>query len=552
MRVMQQDAARKSARAREQMFDSGMAAAAGAAALAYPLKMAANYERLRVSMIALTGSNEEGMRVYNEVIKLAAETPLELAQVAKATNMMMGYGASAEQSTRSVKMLGDITALTNGQLDNAIVAYGQARQEGKMLTRDLRQFINAGVPIVNILQDIVGEQKNVFDMAEQGQISFALLEEALTKATSAGGRFENGLGKLSGTAEGLFTRLIDKLGFVASAFGDSLLPEIKQVGEAMIPVLDSFTEWVKESPRFSKAIMGTIMLYTGLALAAMTYAGYQFIANTMAGAMTIALFRIPFIPIIKLFGLLSSAVTYFRLAMMYANGSMLGAVKIIWASLLPALQGAWAGLMSINAVLWANPITWVVGAVIALSAAITVGIIKWKEWGAAMLMFINPLFNVLMSIREHWNSITKAFSEDGFLSGILAIGKAIMDGVLYPLQQLMSVIHSITGFDWAKNAESAILGVRARVGIDTDTLTTASAVAPNQTAQAQTSTINQISPTATAQGRTELNYSPTITIGSGATEAERESFMRILEQHKEEMFRMFKEEQRLQARRSFA
>jgi len=556
MRVMQQDAQRKSARAREQMFDSGMAAAAGAAALAYPLKMAANYEMLRIRMQVLTGSQKEGNAVFEKTIQLAAKTPLTLDQVGVATARLVGFGRTAQEALVDVKMLGDVVTIAGGDIQAAMVAYGQAAGEGRVMTRDLTQFVNSGVPIFKMLQEATG--KNTIElkkMAEQGKLSFEILEQAFEKATSAGGQFENGMEKSSKTAVGLFNRLIDEAGRLAKVFGDSILPSVKWLGEAMIPLLDVTAAFFKENKLLTQAMMWTVVGYTALAAGAMAYAGWQFISNTMAGAFMITALKIPFKPLIWGFSHLASLVRLFAWSTAMANGFSLTAIKIFLTGLVPSLTAAATAAWGFAAAMLANPITLVVVGVIALGAALVAVSVKWKEWGAALGFVMGPLgwmVNIFRSIREHWTSITDAFSEGGFLSGIIAVGKAIMDGILYPLQQLMSVIHSITGFDWAKNAESAILGVRAKVGIDTDSLTTASAVAPNQTAQAQTSTINQISPNATAQGRTELNYSPTISIGSGATEAERESFMRILEQHKEEMFRMFKEEQRLADRRSFA
>jgi len=556
MGQMQAKAQKRAAAAREQMFDSGMAAAAGAAALAYPLKMAANYERLRVSMIALTGSNQEGTRTYNELIRLAADTPLQLSEVAKVTTMMIGYGSSAKEATDSVKMLGDITALTNGQLDNAIVAYGQARQEGKMMTRDLRQLINAGVPIVSILQDILGAQADVFQMAEDGEITFTLLQKALEQSTDAGGRFENGLGKLASTGEGLWVRLTDEVARFAAVFGESLLPTLKIFGEWLIPHLRSMADWFKSHQFITKAVMGLVAVFTVVTATAFAFATAQFLLNTAIVAGTSA----KTLDILK-FIFWNKAVRVSLLSLKLLTLGVWQSIKGFWVmstaivtTLVPSLGSATTAWAALNAMMLANPIGVVIVAITALVAYVGIAIYKWKEFGASMMLLMGPvgwIVNAFMSIREHWSRITEAFGQNGLLAGIKAVGNAMWDSILYPMQQLMGFISKLTGFEWAKNFEASLKTTRVTNDLIATTQTISTQNNPNQTASSGIS--GQVSPVSGVQGgQVAINYNPTVNLGSGATEQERESFLSQLAVHKDEIARMVQEQMRQQQRRSFA
>lgn len=54
---------------------------------------------------------------------------------------------------------------------------------------------------------------------------------------------------------------------------------------------------------------------------------------------------------------------------------------------------------------------------------------------------------ILRSIIEHWDEIKKAFSEGGIIGGIMAIGKAVLSGLLSPVQSLLELLAKIPGLE---------------------------------------------------------------------------------------------------------
>lgn len=554
LQQMQAGAQQRANEARSAMFDSGVMAAGGVAALAYPLKMAGNYERLRVSMDALTGSSIAGAEAFNAVVQMAKETPLSLDEVAKNSVMMMGYGQSAREAARSVKILGDITALTNGDMGNAIVAYGQARQEGKMLTRDLRQFINAGVPIISILKKQLGAQTDIFKMAEEGQISFALLEDALTKATQAGGQFANGMEKLSGTAPGLWMRLTDEVGQFAAIFGQSALPLLKSWGETLIPIIKSTGEFIKEN----KWLASTVMIAVGAFTA---FAAIGFIVN---GTIWVAVTA--FSGFVKAIGIAGSVMTGVKwiFTSLHFIVHMTGNIFIwmgraLMVNVIPALlstaTAAWAAVAPFLAFI--APIALVAAVVVALAAYIYVAVTRWREFGATMLFLLGPIgwiVNGFIEIIAAWDYIRWAFADGGILNGLHAIGRVLFDSMLYPLQQLLGIIEKLTGFEWAKTARISIEQIRYDKDLDSVTQL------PNSTSKwhnpewgpMEASARTSLSPKSSSNSNSStVNYSPVIHIGTGVTGAEKEEFTSMLERHKGEVARMVQESNRQQDRKSF-
>jgi hypothetical protein len=143
----------------------------------------------------------------------------------------------------------------------------------------------------------------------------------------------------------------------------------------------------------------------------------------------------------------------------------MGAYKTITA-IVTAAQWAW------NAAMMANPIGLIILAILAMIAVIVIVVKKYNEWGAAITFLLGPIgfmINLIQSFRRNWDMITESFKTGGVLKGFLAIGKAILDAVLMPLQQVLKIISNLTGFDWAKDAMKGIESLRADMGVNVET-----------------------------------------------------------------------------------
>lgn len=125
-------------------------------------------------------------------------------------------------------------------------------------------------------------------------------------------------------------------------------------------------------------------------------------------------------------------------------------------------KAAAAAQWLLNAALNANPIGLVIMAIAALVAIVTIVIKKYDEWGAALTFVLGPLgliINLVMTIKRYWDSICDAFTNGGFIKGIKQIGKALLDVILYPVQQLLELLSELPwfgglaakGFDFIKD-----------------------------------------------------------------------------------------------------
>nr|WP_269456685.1 tape measure protein [Vaginimicrobium propionicum] len=140
----------------------------------------------------------------------AARTPFGMEDLAKATQTLMGFGMSAEESQVRLKQLDDISQGDAGKFESLTLAFAQMSSTGKLTGQDLNQMINAGF---NPLEEIsrktgksIGELKE--EMAK-GAISADMVADAFASATSEGGRFYGAMDAQSKTFSGQLATLKD-------------------------------------------------------------------------------------------------------------------------------------------------------------------------------------------------------------------------------------------------------------------------------------------------------------------------------------------------------
>lgn len=253
------------------------------------VKQAANFEKLQTTLNVLTGSAEEGARAFERLVQFSAKTPFQLADLTKVNNTLMGFGLTTDEAFDSLSMLGDVAGIVGGDLQSIAIAFGQAAAEGRVMTRDLRQFINNGVPILQVLSEEMGVAEGaIMDMASEGKITFELLDRAFKNATAEGGKFDGGMETLSGTLNGLFSTLKDNVNIALAELGQEIadalnlqegIPALsREIGLAV----ENFKNLSDQTKKFILAltgfstVAGPIIIFLGAVLGGLQKIGNAF------------------------------------------------------------------------------------------------------------------------------------------------------------------------------------------------------------------------------------------------------------------------------------
>lgn len=229
------------------------------------IAQAAKFEKLQTTLNVLTGSAEKGAKAFKNLVKFSAGTPFQLDQLVKANNTMMGFGISADEAASHLKAIGDIAAVSGGDLQGITVAFSQVAASGRLMGQDLLQLINNGVPIIDMLSNSMGVAKSeIKGMVSEGAVTFPVLLKAFQDATSEGGKFHNGMGTLSQTLSGLGSTLRDNLNIALAELGSEIVTafDLKEKTKQFIVFIQNLTEKFKA---LSPATKKTILIIAGIA-----------------------------------------------------------------------------------------------------------------------------------------------------------------------------------------------------------------------------------------------------------------------------------------------
>ena len=186
-------------------------------------------QRQQVALEGIVGSAVEATKALNGLKAMALESPFNLKELIGYTKQLSAYGIEVEELLPTTSKLADLSAGLGVDMSRLILAYGQVNAASVLRGQELRQFTEAGVPLVDKLaqkfSDLNGRlvtTGEVFDMISKRQVSFEMVSQVLTDMTSEGGEFYKMQDNLTGTLYGQFEKLKDTWTISLKGIGDEM------------------------------------------------------------------------------------------------------------------------------------------------------------------------------------------------------------------------------------------------------------------------------------------------------------------------------------------
>ena len=104
----------------------------------------ARMEQYTTSFTTMLGDQAKAQALVNDLKREAAATPFGMEDLAKNTQTLMAFGISADEATKRLHQLGDISQGDAQKLESLTLAFAQMSSTGKLTGQDLMQMINAG------------------------------------------------------------------------------------------------------------------------------------------------------------------------------------------------------------------------------------------------------------------------------------------------------------------------------------------------------------------------------------------------------------------------
>ena len=213
------------------------------------------FQQLEISFGTMLKSKEKANALMAQMTELAAKTPFGLQEVSEGAKRLLAFQVPAQEVTETLRRMGDVAAGLGVPMGQLIHVYGQVKAQGKLMTNDLYQFMNAGIPIIAELSKVVGKSETeIKDMVSAGKIGFPEIQAVIKNMTNEGGLFFNLMAEQSKSLGGQISNLQDNF--------DQMLNEIGKASEGAVSGAISGVSYLVENYQtLGKIIAGLITTY---------------------------------------------------------------------------------------------------------------------------------------------------------------------------------------------------------------------------------------------------------------------------------------------------
>lgn len=191
------------------------------------VRVSAEFEAQRTALGAILGDVAQAQNVFSDIKELAVVSPYSVRDLTAYTKQLSAFSVPYEELFETTKMLADVSAGLGVDMGRIILAYGQVRSAAFLRGTEVRQFTEAGIPILDRLAEMFSEIEGravsvgeVFDKISFRQVPFEMVQQAFEDMTSEGGQFYNMQLVLSQTLQGQLSNLRDAYEIMFSEIGE--------------------------------------------------------------------------------------------------------------------------------------------------------------------------------------------------------------------------------------------------------------------------------------------------------------------------------------------
>lgn len=219
------------------------------------IEVRSQFQQLEISFGTMLKSKEKANALMAQMADLASKTPFGLEEVSEGAKRLLAFQVPAQEVTETLRRMGDVAAGLGVPMGQLIHVYGQVKAQGKLMTNDLYQFMNAGIPIIAELSKVVGKSETeIKDMVSAGKIGFPEVQAVIKNMTNEGGLFFNLMAEQSKSLGGQISNLGDSF--------DQMLNEIGKASEGYISgAIQGVSFLVENYQTLGKVIAGLIATY---------------------------------------------------------------------------------------------------------------------------------------------------------------------------------------------------------------------------------------------------------------------------------------------------
>lgn len=190
------------------------------------IQVRGEFELQQKSLQVLLQSKDEADKLWQQTIDLAVRSPFRVKELVSYTRQLAAYRIETSKLHDTTKRLADVSAGLGVDMNRIILAFGQVRTANFLRGTELRQFTEAGIPMLDELAKLFTELEgrmvsagDVFERISKRMVTFSDVEEVFTRMTNAGGLFYNMQEEQSKTLQGMISNLRDSIDLMLNDIG---------------------------------------------------------------------------------------------------------------------------------------------------------------------------------------------------------------------------------------------------------------------------------------------------------------------------------------------
>lgn len=413
------------------------------------VKYNATMESYLANLTTLLGGNQqEAQKLLDTLKEMANTTPYEATDLVKATQKMMAFGISADDSLKYLNMLGDVAMGDANKMDSLTLAFSQISASGRASMEDINQMIDQGFNPLTIIAEKTGESMgDLRDRVSAGGVSFEEIAGAFQTATSEGGTFYQSMDKASQTTNGKISSLKDAFNSALGSMTESLLPFVTEAVNGFTKLANWFANLDENGKRVVLILAGiamaigpvvsvigtlikvgsgikslvTIIKSWNVVTKLMTVA--QGALNAVMNMNPISLIVIAIVALIAIIVVLWNKCEWFREGVMTVINAIWGAIQSVGSFIMGVFQNVFNFVSGIFTNLW-NVIQTVVNTIVSIFST---------AW--------NTIKSVATTV---WNGILGLFSAGGkiftgVVEGIAGVFKTIVNAIIKGINKVIRI-----------------------------------------------------------------------------------------------------------------
>lgn len=198
------------------------------------VRVTGEFELQKTTLAAMLGDLNQAESVITRIQGLAVESPFQFKELTTYAKQLSAFSVPAQELYDTTKMLADISAGLGVGMDRIVLAYGQVRSAAFLRGQEVRQFTEAGIPILDELAKQFSELEGravstgeVFDKISARLVPFEMVAKVFKDMTSEGGKFYNMQEVQAETLRGKISNLKDAYEVMLNEIGKGQSEKLK-------------------------------------------------------------------------------------------------------------------------------------------------------------------------------------------------------------------------------------------------------------------------------------------------------------------------------------